>query len=221
MFRWTVSDDLAACASIQSAYPCSADEWEKVASTISLRQKISGRAMKERVQLLVKKFRADDNLNARRSGTEEEMSELQSLLQTICDLINDIKATKAAQKRAETDAAAKSQQHRLKALETLRNKNKTASTPDVDEDSDKPTDDTPVLSVKRPRKNKDGDNTDFLQYLTKKDENAMVLKREEMEINRKLKDRELALQERKMALEEAKAEQARVQLELLQQQLRQ
>lgn len=66
MFRWGVKDDIAACTAIQAQYPTTTEEWDKVAATLNLRQKVSGRAMKERMKLIVSKFKSQENLNARR-----------------------------------------------------------------------------------------------------------------------------------------------------------
>lgn len=56
-----------------------------------------------------------------RSGSEEEMTLLKSLLQNVSDLIADIKKKHQEEKQSEEDAANKVIEHRNKALETLRN----------------------------------------------------------------------------------------------------
>ena len=62
MFRWSIKDDVSACTAIQSHFPITMDEWDAVAAKLSLRQKVAGRAMKERIKLLVQKFRKEENL---------------------------------------------------------------------------------------------------------------------------------------------------------------
>lgn len=67
MYRWSLQDDIEACKMLQAGYPgkgTEKPEWDKIADTLSFG--VSGRAVKDRINLLMKKFVSEDNLNARR-----------------------------------------------------------------------------------------------------------------------------------------------------------
>ncbi|CAB4042009.1 Hypothetical predicted protein, partial [Paramuricea clavata] len=101
-FRWSnVAYDILLCKEVLARRPSSPMEWESVAETLSeifsIAEKVvilKGRGCRERVDRLLMKYNEEDKKNLKKSGTEEEYSELHQLLEDISTYKRDIEDLK-------------------------------------------------------------------------------------------------------------------------------
>ncbi|XP_028394488.1 uncharacterized protein LOC114518681 [Dendronephthya gigantea] len=97
-FRWPkVEHDLALCKEVVAERPVRPEDWEIIASSLSVifsttesQVHLKGRSCREHLDLLVKKFKADEKNALKRSGTEEDYTELTQLLEDITSYLNDM-----------------------------------------------------------------------------------------------------------------------------------
>ncbi|XP_070392947.1 uncharacterized protein [Dermacentor albipictus] len=90
--RFRIDEDLCLLREVAAADPYqNPAAWEEILRNLMLAvmREFTIRAIKERVDLLVGYFRQQDNVNLRRSGTEEQYGEREQLLQEISDLMKN------------------------------------------------------------------------------------------------------------------------------------
>ncbi|KAK3755168.1 hypothetical protein QZH41_010692 [Actinostola sp. cb2023] len=96
-FRWpSMTNDIMLATEVSSRKPKTSSEWEQVASILSLAfstsekpVELTGRACRERLDRLVNKYKVEDKKSLKRSGSEEEYTELQQILEDICTFRRD------------------------------------------------------------------------------------------------------------------------------------
>lgn len=128
-FRWPLLyHDIALAREVFSSRPDKPHDWELIAANLSAyfsrrdgkAVSVKGRGCKDRLELLLKKYRQEDRKALKRyvvvnyyytiiiiflcsSGTEEEYSELQELLEDVSSYLRDLEDIRAAE--AEVKAA--------------------------------------------------------------------------------------------------------------------
>ncbi|CAN7977488.1 unnamed protein product [Ixodes persulcatus] len=121
--RFTIADDLALLREVLLANPFrDPQQWNHITTQLqgSTQKMFTVRAVRERCDLLLAQYASDDRTNLRKSGTEEEYSEREHLLQELLDLAREFgyrfkaprkgngAAATPARERSMTPAAARS-----------------------------------------------------------------------------------------------------------------
>ncbi|XP_074618442.1 uncharacterized protein LOC141877388 [Acropora palmata] len=206
-FRWPkVDQDIAFCKEVIARRPTKPDDWEDIAEFLSNLfttennpVQIKGRGCRERSELLVKKYKSEERKALKRSGTEEEFGELNTLLGDIATYLEDMTTNVVSkQKKKEEEDRSKGLAMRKAAMETYAKNSKSDSSSQPDEKEEDEELFFPGCS-KKTKRGRTG-SSQMLNYLSKKHENSMQIK--ERRLN--LEERKLQLEEKKMALEEMK-----------------
>ncbi|CAN8019348.1 unnamed protein product, partial [Ixodes persulcatus] len=116
--RFSAQDDISLLQEVHALNPFEdPTRWAQIANHLlsAIGKNFSARAVRDRLDLLLAQFAAEDRANLRRSGTEEQYSEKEHLLQEIADLTREFhykyKATavrRAAPSRQKVTAAERS-----------------------------------------------------------------------------------------------------------------
>ena len=112
IFRWPeLLNDIALAKDVMSFSPEKPCDWEAIATTLSALFStddkpviLKGRGCRKHTDLLIKRFKEEDAKSLKRSGTEEDYTELCQLLEDISSNLRDfnaLKATLAAQRAAQ------------------------------------------------------------------------------------------------------------------------
>ncbi|XP_068726822.1 plasminogen-binding protein PgbA-like isoform X2 [Montipora capricornis] len=133
-FRWpSIQNDLALAKEVASRKPQTHQEWDELATVLSEvfssdsnRVELKGRGCRERLARLIEKNEQDDKKSLKKSGTEEEYSELSQLLQDISTYRRDMEENKAKtakekeqKKKKEREDKKMGEEIRKKAMEGL------------------------------------------------------------------------------------------------------
>ncbi|XP_068739798.1 uncharacterized protein [Montipora capricornis] len=234
-FRWlSIQNDLALAKEVASRKPQTHQEWDELATVLSEvfssdsnRVELKGRGCRERLARLIEKNEQDDKKSLKKSGTEEEYSELSQLLQDISTYRRDMEENKAKtakekeqKKKKEREDKKMGEEIRKKAMEGLASKRKQeeSSTDDDectsnDDDYDSESTSTSGSGSKRGKRGKVTrkrvTRLSAVQMLEQKNERRADLKEREL----KLKAEELQLQNKKFEQEAAERNE-RLKLEL-------
>ncbi|KAL1455784.1 hypothetical protein MTO96_043626 [Rhipicephalus appendiculatus] len=90
--RFTLGDDIALTKEVLELNPfLDPANWLKIADRLAdlLGRSLSLRSVKERLNLILLRFLRDEKKKIKSSGTEEEQTELQNLLQRVADLARE------------------------------------------------------------------------------------------------------------------------------------
>lgn len=104
--RFTLHDDVTLLKEVLCENP-----FENIGKWNGIQEKVneatsklfSVRCLKEHLQHLMATFKKQDNINKKKSGTEEEYSDLKVLLQNVCDLSNEFGTTTKLKKKRCTE----------------------------------------------------------------------------------------------------------------------
>ncbi|CAH3114398.1 unnamed protein product [Pocillopora meandrina] len=219
-FRWpSLKNDIALAKEVDSRKPQTHQEWDELATILSEvfsfdsnRVELKGRGCRERLTRLIEKNEQDDKKSLKKSGTEEEYSELSQLLQDISTYRRDMEEYKAK------TAKDKEQKKRKRGKIKRWRKREESSTDDDectsnDDDYDSESTSTSGSGFKRGKKGKvtrkRATRLSAVQMLEQKNERKADLKEREL----KLKSEELQLQKKKFEQEAAERKE-RLKLEL-------
>ncbi|KAK3732399.1 hypothetical protein QZH41_016781 [Actinostola sp. cb2023] len=203
-FRWpSMTNDIMLATEVSSRKPKTSSEWEQVASILSLAfstsekpVELTGRACRERLDRLVNKYKVEDKKSLKRSGSEEEYTELQQILEDICTFRRDQAELKQKEKqnkkKKEKEDIQKGLEMRAAALSGMHSKCYTST----------------INCSKRKVKQRASKLT-ALEMLAEKYQQKSELKDKELELRRM----ELQFQKEKFEAE-AKEREAKLQLEL-------
>ncbi|KAH6925120.1 hypothetical protein HPB50_001032 [Hyalomma asiaticum] len=90
--RFTLSNDIGMVKEVLNLNPfLDSTHWTTIAERLSelWRRTVTARTIKERINLILTRFLRDEKKKVKSSGTEEEESELLSLLQQLADLAHE------------------------------------------------------------------------------------------------------------------------------------
>ncbi|CAH3124425.1 unnamed protein product [Pocillopora meandrina] len=220
-FRWpSLKNDIALAKEVASKKPQTHQEWDELATILSEvfssdsnRVELKGRGCRERLTRLIEKNEQDDKKSLKKSGTEEEYSELSQLLQDISTYRRDMEEYKA--KTAKDKEQKKKKRGKIKKMgEEIRKKKAWKGCNDDDEctsnDDDYDSESTSTSGSKKGKvTRKRATRLSAVQMLEQKNERKADLKEREL----KLKSEELQLQKKKFEQEAAERKE-RLQLEL-------
>lgn len=99
--RFTVGDDICLLKEVLSENPFqSVEKWKDVHKKMNLvtGKEFTIRCLKEHLQHLIALFKKEDNINKKKSGTEEEYNDLKVLLQNVLDLSNEFSSKQSLKK---------------------------------------------------------------------------------------------------------------------------
>eukprot|EP00111_Clytia_hemisphaerica_P010923 TCONS_00032014-protein len=171
--------------------------WDKLAAKMC---KITGKAferrhVREKLTDLMDKHKAKNNKDLAKSGVSgPEPSELENLLQNLCDMERDAKLATEESEKKHKDAINK----RKAACETI-------GETDARENKGK--------KIRKTRSDKKIDKQEFIyDYLNKKENLAST----EKEADRKFKEKELSLREKELAIKEKESEKSNTLISTLQ-----
>ncbi|KAK8787107.1 hypothetical protein V5799_023122 [Amblyomma americanum] len=90
--RFRIDEDLLLLQEVVAQNPFQSPEnWTAVLKNVfAVGRELTLRAIKDRTELLVGYFRQEDRANLRKSGTEEQYTERDQLLQEISDMARDV-----------------------------------------------------------------------------------------------------------------------------------
>ncbi|CAB3995591.1 Hypothetical predicted protein [Paramuricea clavata] len=196
-FRWPMlQNDVDLAKEVVATRPEKPSDWDNIASRLnpifSLTNGkavvLKGRSCRERMERLLKKYKADDSAALKRSGTEEEYSELNVLLEDITVFRRDLEEARELEKEVKRKKIEEDEKRghdmRQAALSGIAG---------LDEDEDEE-DNPPEEKNKTGKKVKQrASKLSAVQMLSDKYERKAELKQKELEI-RKM---ELDLQKRK------------------------
>ena len=136
---------------------------------------VNKRSLRDRLNLLMAKFKAKNREEERASGISPELQEIDTLLEELCEKAEEAKNRPSVGDKRQNAQREKAQaeEMRLKAMETM------GQTKKRDEKSDG------VNPTKKKRKS----TGDAIGYLEKKAEQEMALRREEMEMRKQEEQR--------------------------------
>ncbi|CAN7991020.1 unnamed protein product, partial [Ixodes pacificus] len=92
--RFSAQDDISLLQEVHALNPFEdPSRWAQIANNLlsATGKSFNARAVRDRLDLLIAQFAAEDRANLRRSGTEEQYSEKEHLLQEIADLTREFK----------------------------------------------------------------------------------------------------------------------------------
>ncbi|XP_078364715.1 uncharacterized protein LOC144649134 [Oculina patagonica] len=107
-FRWpTVANNLQLDTEVAARRPNSPSDWEVIAVVLSQafstdddnQVELTGRACRERMDRLFTKYNEEDKKSLKKSGTEEEYSNLMKLLEDISTYQRDVQDQKKKRKK--------------------------------------------------------------------------------------------------------------------------
>lgn len=203
-FRWPkVEHDLALVKEYTESRPSKPDEWDEVAKRLSVvfQSEVKGRGCREHLDLLIKKHKANEKKALKRSGTEEEYSELVQLLEDVTTYQSDLATKKVSvPKRKDELDREKGLQMRNAAMITHAKRKLSTETTDDEDDDNVPVDNDDATGKKaRKAKGRVG-ASQLLTYLSNKQEDTVKLKQRKLD----MEERKLELEEKRLNLEREK-----------------
>lgn len=162
--------------------------WDKIAESLNSlslpKFYVNKRSLRDRLNLLMSKFKAKNREEEKASGISPEVQEIDTLLEEVCEKEEEAKKQPLVGEKKQKQEKAKAEEMRLKAMETM------GQTQKRGENSDG------VPPTKKKRKS----TGDAIGYLEKKSEQELELRREEIEMRRQeeVRGSQLSEQQSKM-----------------------
>jgi hypothetical protein len=242
-FRFSEEYDKALLTQVITVFPFSlahgkkTDGWKKIATSLRASgMDLDHRRCQERTDLLLSSFRKSENESRRKSGVDENYTELDILLTDLVEMLDDLEANnekKARQMKQDEEAA---ERIRDAALQDLKKKRRQTLSADEGTENDVESND---VTARRRKKHKASSREEVIKEILddsnkammnhwaeeseiRKEENLMSTKRwaEERELREeelRLRREELAMQRQKLELEsEERKNMANVMIALVQ-----
>ena len=181
--KWTEEHDVMLCREVLIVYPHQyrpksserGNAWTTIANDLNavqeIRFSVTQKAVRDRLKLLVERFKRKDNEERQASGISPDESELDEALYTIIELMDDAeqqfdKENHEKQQKIENDQK-QAEELRVKAMETFGESRKRSEGGEA---------------KSRKKRNTGGET---LQYLQRKSEQEYELRKAELEIKKK------------------------------------
>ncbi|XP_020901225.1 uncharacterized protein LOC110239808 [Exaiptasia diaphana] len=200
MFRWHLNHDIDLAKEVVSLRPASSKNWDNVAENLEAawpkdpsRNKVKGRSCKEHFEVMMAHHKEENQQALRKSGTEEEYSELQQLLDDVIAYQLTEKQDKKSDKKKDVEDRKKGLAFRDASMKSLSKKSPFKNKVDSDESSDEepgPSKKKAKTRTKRPDvfsflQEKNEAQKDYRDRELKYKENALELERRRIEIQEK------------------------------------
>lgn len=195
MVRWTLNHDVKLLKLMQVDFPKTNADWQLLAEKISSDDfQIAGRGAKERwTKTILPKYKSDNTAALKRSGTEEDYTELDQLIQDLADRQGELNLELETTTLNEKKKREEGQKLREMSMLTLKRKKEqdincestcssgtTSPRPDTPNSTDTDIPPRKKFRVSQPNR----EQQDLLTYMREKDERANELKRQELEIQK-------------------------------------
>ncbi|XP_028410542.1 stress response protein NST1-like [Dendronephthya gigantea] len=198
-FRWPkIEHDLMLATEVAARSPKSGTDWETIASILSKafstdgnRIELTGRSCRERMDRLLAKHKEDDKKSLKKSGTEEEYTELTQLLEDIMTCRRDMEDLKRKEKeeknRKEELKNKKGQEMRAAAVSKMckrKHSNKLESSESSSENDENDENEDAGKNKQRKPVRQRASKLTALEMLTDKYKQKTELKQKELELRR-------------------------------------
>lgn len=191
MVRWTLRDDLNMMHMMQLSFPKTAADWQLIAENLTQAAPDSGtftgRGARERwMKTILIKFKCQNTASLKRSGTEEDYTELDNLIQDLADRQSDLDAEAVECTMNERKKREEGIKLRNISMLSLKRKQEEMNTSNSDDPlaCSSPISSLEDLPAYKPRTSKGSTQRDVLVYMKERDEKANELRREELQIEK-------------------------------------